>query len=163
MWATAHSRGPWSLGQHLARQLAHILPTDPSNGFESLGQVASDHFPGRVEVQSTEKALDAAQAICPKRAIWSDGSRLEDGKVGAGIAWQDSGGIWKTRGFSLGRGQEVLDAELLGVTGMCGAPTAGSGVGGPKGTDICVRCPARNIVGPTHGALAQQSRIEPII
>ena len=115
MWATAHSRGPWSLGQHLARQLAHILPTDPSNGFESLGQVASDHFPGRVEVQSTEKALDAAQAICPKRAIWSDGSRLEDGKVGAGIAWQDSGGIWKTRGFSLGRGQEVFDAELLGA------------------------------------------------
>ena len=115
VWATVHSRGLWSLGQHLARQLANVLPTDPSNGFESLGHVASDHFPGRVEVQSTEEALEAARAICLQRAIWSDGSRLEDGGVGAGIAWQDSGGIWKTKGFSLGRGQEVFDAELLGA------------------------------------------------
>lgn len=40
---------------------------------------------------------------------------LEDGRTGAGVAWKDPQGCWKTRGFSLGRVQEVFDAELLGI------------------------------------------------
>ncbi|OJJ81116.1 uncharacterized protein ASPGLDRAFT_60433 [Aspergillus glaucus CBS 516.65] len=45
----------------------------------------------------------------------SDGSRLENGRRGAEIAWQEPGGAWKTRRFPLGKGYEVFDAELLGV------------------------------------------------
>ena len=45
----------------------------------------------------------------------SDCSRLENGRCGAEIAWQEPGGAWKTRGFPLGKGYEVFDAELLGV------------------------------------------------
>ena len=46
---------------------------------------------------------------------WSDGSRLDNGKCGAGIAWQEPEGAWKGRGFPLGKGYKIFDAELLGV------------------------------------------------
>jgi len=54
------------------------------------------------------EALAAAQTLSPGLAIWSDGSRLENGRCGAGLTW-------KTQGFPLGKGHEVFDAELLGV------------------------------------------------
>jgi ribonuclease HI len=114
-WAETQGEKPWSLGQHLARQLASIVPADPSDGFESLQWVARGRFPGQVKVQSSEEALAAALAIQSDQAIWSDGSRLENGRTGAGVAWQDPNGTWKTRGFPLGSGHEVFDAELLGV------------------------------------------------
>ena len=40
---------------------------------------------------------------------------MENGRCGAGLAWQEPGGAWKTWGFALGKGYEVFDAELLGV------------------------------------------------
>jgi ribonuclease HI len=115
LWAEPHSRGPWSLGQHLARQLASILPADPSAGFESARRGDSGAFPGRIIVQRTEDALIAARAMQPGNAIWSDGSRLENGRSGAGIAWQEPCGEWKARSFPLGKGREVFDAELVGA------------------------------------------------
>lgn len=114
-WAEGEGRGLWSLGQHLARQLAKVLPADPSGGFEEQVQVWSDQFPGQIKILAPEKALEAAQTIDPNRTIWSDGSRLENGRSGAGIAWKDAQRGWKSRGFPLGKGQEVFDAELLGV------------------------------------------------
>ncbi|ODM14623.1 hypothetical protein SI65_09968 [Aspergillus cristatus] len=114
-WAERNNRGRWSLGQHLARQLANILPVDPSGGFESTTQTTSSQFPGQIEMLPGPEALAAAQSLPPELAIWSDGSRLENGKSGAGIAWREPGGTWKTRGFPLGKGYEVFDAELLGV------------------------------------------------
>ena len=62
-----------------------------------------------------QEALAAVQSLSPGLAIWSDGSRLENGRCGVGIAWQEPGGTWKTRGYSLGKGCQVSDAELLGV------------------------------------------------
>ncbi|ODM15130.1 hypothetical protein SI65_09369 [Aspergillus cristatus] len=114
-WAERNNQGPWSLGQHLARQFANILPADPSEGFESMIQTTSSQFPGQIEVPLGPEALAAAQSLPPGLAIWSDGSRLENGRCGAGLAWQEPGGTWKTQGLPLGRGYEVFDAELLGV------------------------------------------------
>ena len=45
LWAAPHSRGPWSLGQHLARQLAGIIPADPSAGFESAQRAGGQPIP----------------------------------------------------------------------------------------------------------------------
>src|SRR5699024_9400819 len=55
------------------------------------------------------------QSLSCGLTIWSDGSRLENGRCGAGLAWQEPGGAWKTQGIPLGKGHEVFDAELLGV------------------------------------------------
>ena len=88
---------------------------DPSEGFETTIQTTGGQFPGQVEVLPGSEALAAAQSHLPRLAIWSDGSRLENGRCGAWLAWQEQGGAWKTQGFPLGKGHEVFDAELLGV------------------------------------------------
>lgn len=61
------------------------------------------------------EALAAAQSLSPGLEIWSDGSRLENGRCGAGIAWQEPGGAWKMKGIPLGKGYEIFKAELFGV------------------------------------------------
>jgi len=78
-------------------------------------QTTSSQFPGGIEMPPSPEALAAAQSLSHGLAIWSDRSRLKNGRCGAGLAWQEPGGTWKTQGFSLGRGYEVFDAELLGV------------------------------------------------
>ena len=46
--------------------------------------------------------------------IWSDGSKLDIGGVGAGIVWK-RGDTWQARGYPLGDTKEVFDAELYGI------------------------------------------------
>jgi ribonuclease HI len=112
-------RGQWSLGQHLARQLGKSLGTDPSGGFEETVETAQGIFPGTIRVLPMGEALEAAKELSLGLGLglclWSDGSRLESGRVGAGVAWQHSWGAWQTRGVPLGLGKEVFDAELVGA------------------------------------------------
>lgn len=61
-----------------------------------------------------EGALTAARTIPPGRAR-SDDSRLESGRNGVGIAWQEFSGEKKTRSYPMGKGREVFDTELLRV------------------------------------------------
>lgn len=119
-WAEAstRSRGPWSLGQHLAQQLAETLPVDPSRGFEETTEIARALFPGQIEVLPTEEALEAAQGDHPGLSLWSDGSRLDNGRLGAGIAWQNPQGAWQVREIPLGVGKEVLTQSLWEHVGL---------------------------------------------
>ncbi|KAL1978972.1 hypothetical protein VTN96DRAFT_7858 [Rasamsonia emersonii] len=48
-WAEVGKRGPWSLGQHLARRLAETLPVDPSEGFEETMWTPAGPFPGQIK------------------------------------------------------------------------------------------------------------------
>ncbi|KKA16155.1 reverse transcriptase, partial [Rasamsonia emersonii CBS 393.64] len=114
-WAETSSRGPWSLGQHLARRLAGTLPVDPSEGFEETMWTPAGPFPGQIKVLPMEEAIQAAQRARPGLTLWSDGSRLENGRTGAGIAWQNPQGAWQSQEIPLGKGKEVFDAELMGV------------------------------------------------
>jgi ribonuclease HI len=47
-------------------------------------------------------------------AIWTDGSKLDTGGVGAGVTWKRDN-IWRQKGYSLGSTKEVFDAELHGI------------------------------------------------
>jgi hypothetical protein len=47
--------------------------------------------------------------------LYSDGSRLDDQRVGAGVAYKPLSGPWKSRLAFLGAGFEVFDVELIGV------------------------------------------------
>jgi len=114
-WASTTGRNPQSLGQHLARQLAATLTTDPSGGFEETTGAIETDFPGQIIVQELDKALETGRSQLEGLVLWSDGSRLENGKCGAGVAWQKDTGEWQSQGLSLGRGVEVFDAELTGV------------------------------------------------
>ena len=111
----AESGKPRTLGQHLARSLAVHLRTDPSGGFERTVEAHPSTFPGRVMVPGHDEAIEQAQKEQPGLVLWSDGSRLEDGRVGAGVAWTATPGHWRTVEIPLGRSKEVFDAELQGV------------------------------------------------
>ena len=63
---------------------------------------------------SREGALNTAAAWSQRDTIWIDGSRLEDGRVGAACVWQTSGG-WDGRCFHLRDNKEVFDAETYAI------------------------------------------------
>ena len=44
--------------------------------------------------------------------MWTDGSRLENGAVGAAVAFRSSK-VWVRRGIYLGKNKEVFDAEVF--------------------------------------------------
>jgi hypothetical protein len=60
-WASREPGRPTTLGQLLARQLAKMMPLDPSSGFEEVIEVEPKPFPGRVVVLDTTEALQQAQ------------------------------------------------------------------------------------------------------
>jgi hypothetical protein len=101
------------LGQHLARQLGKSIQIDPSEGFKET-ELSQGLFPGVIRVLPREEAIIAAREQRPGLSLWLDGSRLDNGRVGAGVAWQ-AFGVWHARGISLGLGKEVFDAELIGA------------------------------------------------
>ena len=102
-----------SLGQHLARIFVSTLQQDLSEGFEQTTEAYPSTFLGRIVVENTEEALKRARRIKGGLVLWSDGSRLENGGVGAGVAWKPTRSSWKAQEFPLGKGKEVFDAELL--------------------------------------------------
>jgi hypothetical protein len=108
-------RGPWSLDQHLEVKLASILNIDPSASFEQVVRTCSKAFPGTILVPTQEKFITQAKAPYEGLSIWLDGSRLENGRTGAGVAWQDYSGAWECRKIPLGQVKEVFNAELIGV------------------------------------------------
>jgi hypothetical protein len=112
---SSRARGPWNLGQHLASRIASILRIDPSAGFEEVVETLPKTFPGTILVPAEEEALRQAMAPYKGLTMWSDGSRLENGRTGAGIAWLEPSGTWKTKQVPLGQGKEVFNAELAGA------------------------------------------------
>ena len=58
--------------------------------------------------------------------IWTDGSRLESGAVGAALAFRD-GERWVRRGTYLGKNKEVFDAEAWVILQAVGLVTRRQG------------------------------------
>ena len=70
-----------------------------------------------VHVERKEDALKRAKEWTEEReedTVWTDGSRLENKRVGAAIAFKREGD-WRTRGVYLGNNKEVFDAELFAI------------------------------------------------
>ena len=70
-----------------------------------------------VYVEKKEEALKTAKEwpeTSQKDTIWTDGSRLEDKRVGAAVAFKGDGG-WRQRKIYLGRNKEVFDAEIFAI------------------------------------------------
>ncbi|OJD09985.1 hypothetical protein ACJ73_09988, partial [Blastomyces percursus] len=105
-WAEPGPRGPWALGVGLARQLGAALRTDPSEGFEQTVQSVDTPVLLTTRVLGAEEALAEALGGASGTRLWSDGSRLEDGRTGAGVAYKPVRGPWRTRMVPLGAGKE---------------------------------------------------------
>ena len=68
-----------------------------------------------VIVEKKEDALKTASEWSDhQRTVWTDGSRLENGTVGAALAFKEKDG-WATRGTYLGKNKEVFDAEVFAI------------------------------------------------
>ena len=112
-WIYTHKK-PANLAQRLARKLTDNLDLDPSEGFEQALLVKKLAFPGKICISSTEMAIKEAEFSYNGLTMWSDGSRLDSGATGAGIAWKTSI-QWQEKSLALGYCKEIYDAELFGI------------------------------------------------
>ena len=68
-----------------------------------------------VIVEKKEDALRTASEWTDQgNTVWTDGSRLESGAVGAAVAFKE-GNTWDRRGIYLGKNKEVFDAEIYAI------------------------------------------------
>ena len=111
----AEGRGQNTLSHYLARQLAAQGAIDPAEGVEPIVKTRPEPYPGVIVISLTEQALEEAREPRLGLVLWSDGSRLEHGGVGAAAAWRQSS-TWQTCKTSLGKSKEIFDAELWGVS-----------------------------------------------
>ena len=103
---------------NLARRLREAIAIDPSKGFERTIGYSERSIPLYFTVDSPEIAIEKVANplnLIVGTDLYSDGSRLDDKRVGAGVAYRRSSGPWKWRLAPLGAGFEVFDAELVGV------------------------------------------------
>ena len=70
-------------------------------------------FPAQVVVDDREPALETAKTWRRPDTMWTDGSRQEDGRVGAACVWRTQQG-WTGRRYHLGS-NKVFDAEVFAV------------------------------------------------
>ena len=73
--------------------------------------------PGQCVILEEGPALDNARDwyVNAWETIWTDGSRLEDGRVGAACVWRTREGSWEGKRFHLGDNKEVFDAEVFAI------------------------------------------------
>ena len=71
-------------------------------------------FPGECSIDDEGPALETVRSWRVRDTIWTDGSRLDSGRVGAACAWQIREG-WTGRRFHLGDNKEVFDAEVFAI------------------------------------------------
>ena len=69
-----------------------------------------------IVVEKKEEALRTAKEWDRPDTVWTDGSRQEDGAVGAACVWRspEEGGSTGRR-FQLGTNKEVFDAEVFAI------------------------------------------------
>ena len=68
-----------------------------------------------IVVEKKEEALRTAKEWARPDTVWTDGSRQEDGAVGAACVWRSPEGGWSGRRFQLGKNKVVFDAEGLAM------------------------------------------------
>ena len=59
-------------------------------------------------------ALHTASESRRQDTVWTDGSQLDDGRVGAACVWRTQEG-WTGRRYHLGTNKEVFDAEAFAI------------------------------------------------
>ncbi|KAI0998332.1 hypothetical protein K3495_g9863 [Podosphaera aphanis] len=92
---------------------------DSSFGIEDTEKIADKPFPGTISItpDATEAKNFATeyQTAQGELSFWTDGSKLENQRTRAAVAWRTSEGQWQIQKRHLGRNKEVFDAELYGI------------------------------------------------
>lgn len=84
-------------------------PSPRGDGEWGIGR----RFPGQIIVEGRAGALQTAKECRRRDTMWTDGSRLDGGGVGACV-WQTPAG-WTGRRIYLGSNKEVFGAETYAI------------------------------------------------
>ncbi|POS82110.1 hypothetical protein EPUL_005018, partial [Erysiphe pulchra] len=108
-----------SLGQRLANLLVQGMEFDSSFGIEDTAKIIDKPFPGTISIipDATEAKNFAAEyhTAHGELSFWTDGSKLENQRTGAAVAWKMSEKKWQIQKRHLDRNKGVFDAELYGI------------------------------------------------
>ena len=116
---------PHRLGQVALFSLSPRNPIPPPGAIPECSFISEAHLhrcrnamrllQGKVFVDNREDALALALEWTDQSGtIWTDGSRLEHGQVGAAAVWWEEG-RWRGSGTFLGTNKEVFDAEVFAI------------------------------------------------
>ena len=76
--------------------------------------VEARHFPGHITIDGRGTALGVAFELGHPGTVWTDGSRQDNGTVGAACVWRTQEG-WTRLHFHLGTNNEVFGAETFAI------------------------------------------------
>ena len=94
---------------------------DPAEGVEPVINLKHEEFPGRIIVQEPTTAISEDKKDKSDLALWSDGSKLASGSVGAAGVWKNSSfHSWKSYKAALEKNKEIPDAELWSISETLG-------------------------------------------
>ena len=99
----------------MARSLSSAVIVDPAEGIEIIESTHPSPFPGVITMDPPLQALEAAKKYQKDddEVWWSDGSKLEDGRIGAAAVHLDKTlAKWQSVKKALGNKQKVFDAKL---------------------------------------------------
>ena len=102
-------------GAAITLRLRAATSLRPGTTVEPQSWSSQRTFPGQVTIESRKGALNTAGGWSQRDTIWTDGTRLGDGRVGAACVWRKKDG-WDGRYFHLGRNKEVFDAEGYAIS-----------------------------------------------
>ena len=106
-----------SYGQHLACQVTVGFCVDPADRVKLVGNLEQEKFLGKISIREPKAAISDTDKNRSDLALWSDGSRLESGKVGGAVVWKNSPvDSWKSCKLAIGKNKEVLDPELWSLS-----------------------------------------------
>ena len=92
---------------------------DPAYGVEPMKRSwrLNTNLPIQVILQAKQEALQEAAKSRAGIILWTDGSKLDTGKVGAAVVWFDNRlNKWQEKRRYLGQNKDSFDAELWAIS-----------------------------------------------
>ena len=99
----------------LTRNIGLIINVDSAKGIETIRQITPKVIPGIIIISLKNQAFEEANTLRRGQIMWSDGSRLENGRIDVVAIGLDVSGTWKSKMSVFGDNKEVFDAELWGI------------------------------------------------
>ena len=112
MWT--QNTKPILYGQWLAWQITLDHSIDPADGVEPVKKLGTS-FPGKIIVDCKMQAVREARKNHAGLTLWTDGSKLTNGRCRAAIYWKNKKSNWTQKSVFLDKNKETLDAELWAI------------------------------------------------
>ena len=102
----------------LAWQLTVDHSIDPADGLEPVEIIKpSTSFAGKIVIDNKAQALTEARKDHLGLTMWTDRSKISNGRCGASVCWKDmKSKQWRQKSLFLDKNKEILDTELWAIS-----------------------------------------------